>query len=70
MILRLRTTRRPASTIALGLLLGLMAQYIQAAQSPPKHPLTGRQIADVYTMPLGSIAPPASKRNNPIERWS
>jgi len=47
MILRLRTTRRLASTIALGLLLGL--QCIHAAQSPPKHPLTGRQIADVYT---------------------
>jgi ubiquinone/menaquinone biosynthesis C-methylase UbiE len=26
-----------------------MGQYIQAAQSPPRHPLTGRQIADVYT---------------------
>jgi SAM-dependent methyltransferase len=49
MILRLRTARRLASTIALGLLLSLTAQYIRAAQSPPKHPLTGRQIADVYT---------------------
>ena len=49
MALRLRTTRRLASTIALGLLLGLTAQCIHAAQSPPKHPLTGRQIADVYT---------------------
>src|SRR5947208_198556 len=49
MILRLRTTRRLASTGALGLLLGLAAQWTHAAQSPPKHPLTGRQIADVYT---------------------
>jgi ubiquinone/menaquinone biosynthesis C-methylase UbiE len=49
MILRLRITRPLASTIALGLLLSLTAQCIHAAQSPPKHPLTGRQIADVYT---------------------
>ena len=49
MILALRATCRLASTIALGLLLGLTAQRIHAAQSPPKHPLTGRQIADVYT---------------------
>src|SRR5258708_26460519 len=48
-ILRLRTTPRLASTIALGLLLSLTAPCIHAAQSPPKHPLTGRQIADVYT---------------------
>lgn len=46
MILKLRT-RRLASAIALGLLVGF--QRTHAAQSAPKHPLTGRQSADVYT---------------------